>query len=58
MPAQAGDFFAEKQQQEQHYLAQLREALPHLPVEEVVLQRLEVAGEDGIRALAGMLRAE
>lgn len=58
MPAQAGEFFAQKQQQEQLYLARLQEALPDLPIQEVALQRLEVAGVDAIKALAAMLCAE
>lgn len=54
-PAQAGEFFAERHEQEARYMTQLHEALPSLPVQEVVLQRLEVVGETGLSALAEQL---
>lgn len=51
LPAEAGEFFAERLVQEQGYLEQLQQTLPHLPIQEVAMQRLEVTGEAGLRAL-------
>lgn len=56
MPAEAGEFFAERLKQEQGYLEQLRATLPDLPVQQVAMQRLEVTGEAGLMALVEQLR--
>lgn len=55
MPIEAGTFFAERLEQEQGYLKQLRSALPALPVQQVAMQRLEVTGEAGLTALVEQL---
>ena len=55
MPAEAGAFFAERLVQEQGYLEQLQQTLPHLPIQQVAMQRLEVTGEAGLQALVEQL---
>lgn len=58
MPAEAGEFFAERLLQEQGYLEQLHAALPDLPIQQVAMQRLEVTGEAGLMLLVEQLQSQ
>ncbi|WP_298888845.1 ArsA family ATPase [uncultured Serinicoccus sp.] len=54
-PADAGDLLAARRELEEGYVAQLADALPHLPVTQVPLLPDEVLGADGLARLAAYL---
>ncbi|WP_299519407.1 ArsA family ATPase [uncultured Serinicoccus sp.] len=54
-PADAGDLLAARRALEEGYVAQLADALPHLPVTQVPLLPDEVLGADGLARLAAYL---
>ena len=54
-PADAGDLLAARRELEEGYVAQLADALPHLPVTQVPLLPEEVLGADGLARLAAYL---
>lgn len=51
-PADAGDFLAGRRAQEDVHLADVREALPQVPIIELPLQRGDVVGLDGLERFA------
>lgn len=57
-PRDAGDFLARQRTREDGYLAQLRDALPALPLQEVDLQADEVVGAQALHRLAQLLGAQ
>lgn len=54
-PADAGAFLAGRRAQEEVHLHLLREALPGIPLQELPLLAVDVAGETGVAAIADLL---